>query len=201
MLNRLVLSTLLAVSITAYAEEPTPTEVPATQANPEYITKAESLAQFKEASLPWDLNHDGVLSLEELQGPPLATFKEVDTNHDGQATLDEFVEYTLEQTKKYNQGRRMALNAEQTEKLTTLLTNIVKSLDTDHDSKVSLQEYLGKQKQFFDLMDTNHDNNVTLEELVDYLFAFADTNKDGKLTKDEYSYAIMNMVSKLSPAQ
>jgi hypothetical protein len=140
---------------------PAQTQKPATVASPPSpITRAQFLNQLNSAFAAIDTNHDGLLSLAEVQAGQArdlqkaqaaarakldAEFRQLDTNHDGQLSLQEF------------------------EAIATVHANstpqqILQQFDANHDGKVSAAEFNAPRLRQFDAADTNHDGVVTPAE-------------------------------------
>jgi Ca2+-binding EF-hand superfamily protein len=74
-----------------------------------------------------------------------AEFKQLDTNHDGQLSMQEFLAIA---TVRPNQTPQQ----------------LVQQFDTNHDGKISAQEFRAVRLQIFDKADTNHDGVITPAE-------------------------------------
>jgi Ca2+-binding EF-hand superfamily protein len=75
-----------------------------------------------------------------------AEFKQLDTNHDGQLSLPEFMAIG---TVKANQSPQQ----------------LVQLLDTNHDGKVSAEEFRAARLRQFNQFDANHDGILTPAEM------------------------------------
>jgi Ca2+-binding EF-hand superfamily protein len=128
---------------------------------PKPVTRAEFAAQANALFATNDANHDGFISLSEMQaaqGRDLqrvqaaaraklqAEFKQLDTNHDGQLSLPEFMAIG---TVKANQTPQQ----------------LVQQLDTNHDGKVSAEEFRAARLRQFDQFDANHDGILSPAEM------------------------------------
>lgn len=138
---------------------PSPAAAQAPQ-QPKPVTRAQFDAQLDAAFAAMDTNHDGSLSLAELQAAQQrdlqraqaalrakldAEFKRLDTNHDGQLSLQEF-------------EASVTVHANSTPQ------QILQQFDTNHDGKVTAAEFKAPRLRQFDAADTNHDGVVTPAE-------------------------------------
>jgi Ca2+-binding EF-hand superfamily protein len=126
------------------------------------VTRAEVSAQLDSAFAAADKNHDGNLSvgeMQELQNSELQTvqtalrnrvqaqFKALDTNKDGQLSLAEFSAATP--SVKVNETPQQ----------------LIQNLDTNKDGKVSADEFKAPRIANFNKADLNHDGTVTPAEM------------------------------------
>ena len=131
------------------------------QTAPKPVTRAQATAQLDAAFSAADKNHDGSLSLAEMQALQAselqtvqnalrarvqAQFKALDTNKDGQLSLAEFSAMTP--NVKVNETPQQVLQ----------------KLDSNHDGKVSAAEFRAPRLAVFDRADTNHDGVITPAE-------------------------------------
>ena len=153
MIKTLICAAALLTVAPALAQAP---KAPA----PGPITRTSFVAQLNSAFAANDTNHDGYLSVAEIQAAQArelekaqaaararleAEFRQLDTNHDGQLSLREF------------------------EAIATVHSNItpqqiLQQLDTNHDGKISAEEFRAPRLQQFDKADTNHDGVVSPAE-------------------------------------
>lgn len=106
-----------------------------------------------------DTNHDGVVSRQEFLAARAARFHKLDRNHDGYLTDADI-------------PRFMRNNAGAMQKFHALL----QMADTNHDGKVSREEFMAVGNRMFDLIDTNHDNVIDqaeMQQAAERLKAFA----------------------------
>jgi len=109
---------------------------------------------------------------QTTQNPGAYSFNDVDANHDGKVSREEFNDY--------------------------FVTRIFNARDTNHDGKITWAEWniqgANLDKSTFTKRDANKDGVVTLEEAKAYglkngvyskAFDEADTNKDGFVTPAE----------------
>ena len=150
----------LICAAAAMSVAPALAQAPKAPAAPGPVTRANFIAQLNSAFVADDTNHDGYLSLSEIQATQTrelarieaaarakleAEFRRLDTNHDGQLSLQEF------------------------EAIATVHSNVtaqqvLQQLDSNHDGKVSADEFKAPRLQQFDRADTNHDGIVTPAE-------------------------------------
>jgi Ca2+-binding EF-hand superfamily protein len=128
---------------------------------PKPITRAQAIATSDQAFGTVDTNHDGSLSTAEVQAAQTkelqqvqaalraraeAQFKALDTNKDGQLSIPEFV--AVVPTVKSNETAAQALQ----------------QIDSNHDGKVSAEEFRASRLAGFNKLDTNHDGTVSVQE-------------------------------------
>ena len=150
----------LICAAAAMSVAPALAQAPKAPATSGSITRTNYIAQLNSAFAADDTNHDGYLSLSEVQAAQArelaraqaaararleAEFRRLDTNHDGQLSLQEF------------------------EAIATVHSNVtpqqvLQQLDTNHDGKISPEEFKAPRLQRFDQADTNHDGVVTPAE-------------------------------------
>ena len=139
--------------------------VQAQQAAPQSVKRTDLIAKLDSGFAALDTNHDGTLSVAELQAGQNrelqqlearrkaeieARFKQLDTNHDGQLSLAEFSAAIPDV--------KAAETAQQ----------VFQKLDTNHDGKVTAAEFKAARLQAFDQVDANHDGVVTPAEIEAY---------------------------------
>ena len=153
---------LIALGTAAVAAPP-PVQVPSQQ-GPHPVARATVAGQLDSAFAAADTNHDGSLSIAELQALQTkelqqvtanlraqlqARFKQLDTNKDGQLSFQEFLASVGEVRSKETPAQ------------------ILQSYDTNHDGKVSPAEFRAPRLAQFDRLDANHDGTLTpAEELA-----------------------------------
>jgi hypothetical protein len=157
--NQIVIA--IAAVLAASGPAPAQAQKPATVARPPGpITRAQFLNQLNSAFAAMDTNHDGSVSVAEVEAAQArdlqkaqaaarakleTEFRQLDTNHDGQLNLQEF-------------------EAIATVHATSTPQQIVQQFDTNHDGKISPAEFNAPRLQQFDRADTNHDGVVTPAE-------------------------------------
>lgn len=95
-----------------------------------------------------DTNHDGVISHDEFMSARIARFDRMDRNHDGHlddSDLPRFVGSRAGAADKFHAAMQMA--------------------DTDHDGKVSRDEFVNGGSRMFGMIDTDHDGVIDPDEL------------------------------------
>ncbi|WP_341631356.1 EF-hand domain-containing protein [Sphingomonas agri] len=130
-------------------------------AQPKPVSRTAVAAKLDGAFAAADTNHDGFLSVAEVQAlenaelqkvqaalraRAAAQFKALDTNKDGQLSFQEFAAATP--------------NVKANDTPAVLL----QKWDTNHDGKVSAAEYRAPTLAKFDKVDLNHDGIVTPDE-------------------------------------
>jgi Ca2+-binding EF-hand superfamily protein len=151
----------IAAVVAASGAAPTQAQKPVTvAAPPSPITRAQFLNQLNSGFAAIDTNHDGSLSLAEIQAGQQrdlakvqaaarakleAQFRQLDTNHDGQLSLAEFQAIA-------------SVRANSTPQ------QILQQFDANHDGKVSAAEFNAPRLRQFDAADTNHDGVVSPAE-------------------------------------
>jgi Ca2+-binding EF-hand superfamily protein len=105
-----------------------------------------------------DLNHDGVVTRAEIETAQQraqaaaaivqakALFAQMDADHNGQISLDEFVRATTSATGQVN------------------ASPVLQRFDLDHNGQISLTEYRTVTLANFDAMDTDKDGVVSAAE-------------------------------------
>lgn len=105
---------------------------------------ADPIELFEQA----DANRDGVVSRDEYLAARVAKFDSLDRNHDGYLTDADF-------------PRLGKMGGERADKLREML----QKADTNHDGKVSREEFRNAGTPIFDLADANHDGVIDKAEL------------------------------------
>lgn len=126
------------------------------------IKRSDVIAKLDANFAADDTNHDGVLSLAEMEATQnrelqslrnallaklRTTFNQLDTNHDGQLSFAEFA------------AQAAAVKPNETAQ------QVLQKLDTNHDGKISAAEWRAPHLAQFDHVDANHDGIVTADEL------------------------------------
>ena len=130
----------------------------------------------------FDTNKDGVVTLDEFEAAMQARFDQMDSDHNGVVSSQEFRDYIKQRRLEHKQER-------------------LKSMDTNGDGQVSKDEYLAyqarKAEARFARLDANHDGLLSADELDKRgshrhhhygskgLFHKLDSNGDGVITLDE----------------
>ena len=156
--QRLILvsaAALLASSSVALAQT-------APAAAPKPITRAAYVKTVDSRFGAIDVNHDGIITKAELVAEQQrelqqmaarirqqleARFRQLDTNKDGQLSLQEFI------------AAAPPLRTAQTP------DQMIQQLDTNHDGKISAEEFRAPELAKFSRVDANHDGVVTPDEI------------------------------------
>jgi hypothetical protein len=105
-----------------------------------------------------DTNKDGQVSLDEVKAPQTARFGETDANGDGAITTEEastaFTKQVPPEMMKQMQERGMPDPGE----------TFIKNLDTNGDKSVSADEFVQPAVESFSRMDSNSDGVASEEE-------------------------------------
>jgi len=128
---------------------------------PQPVTRAQLSGQIDTAFAAADKNHDGSLSIAEMQQLQTteletvqkalrqrveAQFQALDTNKDGQLSVAEF--------------SAMTPNV----KVNETPEQLIQKMDSNHDGKISAAEFRAPRLAVFDRADLNHDGIVTPAE-------------------------------------
>ena len=143
----------LLLTASAAAAQPNPA---VTTAQP--LSRAAFIATMDVEFRKLDANHDGVATRAEVdaQQQRLAAatitqrartlFAQLDADHNGQVSVDEFVRANLAQMRKADSAA------------------VMNRLDTNHDAKVSAVEYRILTLAGFDRLDVDRDGILTVQE-------------------------------------
>lgn len=133
-----------------------------------------------------DRNGDGVLTADEIPERLQNLLQKADTNHDGKLTPDELSAYAKTQSQPVGRPVR--------EGQATRMDPILNALDADHDGIISAAEIANAPTALLTL-DKNGDGQLTADEFrprqqgpedrARHMIDEWDTNKDGKIAKEE----------------
>jgi Ca2+-binding EF-hand superfamily protein len=131
---------------------------------------------------PWfrelDTDHDGQVSLPEWVrgGKPRAEFRQYDLNGDGFITPSEVLRYLKNRAILQEKERAKAADS-----LPKGLPPWFKELDTDHDGQVSLREWVrgGRNRDDFRHYDLNGDGFITPDEVLRFVKKIPHLEFDG----------------------
>jgi len=139
--------------------------------------------------MSFDRNGDGVLTPEELPERMRSIFTRADKNKDGKLTPDEIRQMAMRtgSPNGHESGPRTASGMMRQDP-------ILNALDTDHDGVISTAEIKAASTSLLTL-DADHDGAIAPQEMrvrqqtpaerVSHMLDEFDTNKDGKLSRDE----------------
>ncbi|WP_044558875.1 EF-hand domain-containing protein [Azospirillum sp. B4] len=154
-----------------------------------------SQLQYKTVMLLWfhqaDLNHDGVLTRDEMIADADASFDLFDLDHDGSITSAELEKYRLTQPFRAQPHRVTSLLGAQARTVqpdsvepapegeryqgsrVRLQVGLdpVMSADTDSDFRVTREELRAQSLRKFEKWDTDHDGKVTVDEFLTAMMA------------------------------
>jgi Ca2+-binding EF-hand superfamily protein len=168
-----------------------------------------------------DTNHDGVVDQTEFQASRDKWFAELDANHDGFITADELKAFGEKMHAQWQQKHADAAQGAATGGTTAqgqtgtqpapdasrgdrMAQHILARVDTDKDGKISKAEFDTESATLFKRLDKNGDGKIASDEVPARhwggkgpMFGQMDTDKDGKITKAEFTAAEDKMFQKL----
>jgi hypothetical protein len=117
-----------------------------------------------------DRNHDGYLTLDEMQQDAERFFATLDTNHDGEIDPDEITRYETVVAPEISNGRETAVDLEQGHRGAARfglldLPEPVASADTDFNRGISLAEFRQAAAKRFAALDFDQRGRLTLAGL------------------------------------
>jgi Ca2+-binding EF-hand superfamily protein len=131
------------------------------QAAPKPITRAQLSAQLDATFKAVDTNHDGSISTAELQAQQTKELQALQAQ--ARAKLQE--DFNRLDTNKDGQLSFAEFSAVASVKPSQTAAQLIASMDTNHDGKVSEAEFEAGRLALFDKIDANHDGVVTPEEV------------------------------------
>ena len=151
---------------------------------PSDVATGPSADDLTKQLMAFDRNGDGVLTPDELPASLQNLFARADTNHDGKITQQELHALAVRQTASTGAGQNPEANRDP----------LMRALDLNHDGTLSPDEIFVSSKSLLTL-DANHDGQISSAEMrppqmspaeqADHMLAENDTNKDGKISKEE----------------
>jgi Ca2+-binding EF-hand superfamily protein len=157
-----------------------------------------------------DTNKDGVIDQTEFQASRDKWFAALDTDKDGYITTDELKAFGEKmhaqwQQKHADAGHQNGANgAPDAARGDRMAQHILARVDTDHDGKISRVEFDAESAALFKRLDKNGDGKIASDEVPARhwggkgpMFGQMDTDKDGKVTKAEFTAAEDKIFQKL----
>jgi Ca2+-binding EF-hand superfamily protein len=155
-----------------------------------------------------DTNKDGVIDQTEFQGSRDKWFADLDTNKDGFITTDELKAFGEKmhaqwQQKHADANGSQAQTAPDASRGDRMAQHILARVDTDKDGKISKAEFDTESTALFKLLEKKSDGKIASDEVPARhwgkgpQFGMMDTDKDGKVTKAEFTAAEDQMFQKL----
>jgi len=158
-----------------------------------------------------DTNKDGVVDQTEFQASRDKWFAEIDTDKDGFITSDELKAFGDKMHAEWQQkhadagttqnGTQPAPDASRGDRMAQ---HIMARVDTDKDGKFSKPEFDTESTALFKRLDKNSDGKIAADEIPAHhwggkgqQFGMMDADKDGKVTKAEFSAAEDKMFQQL----
>ncbi|MES1150612.1 MAG: EF-hand domain-containing protein [Dongia sp.] len=153
-----------------------------------------------------DTNKDGVVDQTEFQASRDKWFAELDANKDGFITTDELKAFGDKMHAQWQQKHADATQNGATNDAgrgDKMAQHILARVDTDKDGKISKAEFDTESTALFKRLDKNSDGKIAADEVPARhwgkgpQFGMMDTDKDGKVTKAEFTAAEDHMFQKL----
>jgi Ca2+-binding EF-hand superfamily protein len=158
-----------------------------------------------------DTNKDGVVDQTEFQASRDKWFADLDANKDGFVTADELKAFGEKMHAQWQQkhadangGQAGTQAAPDASRGDLMAQHILARVDTDKDGKISKAEFDTESTALFKRLDKNSDGKIASDEVPARhwggkgpRFGMMDTDKDGKVTKAEFTAAEDKMFSKL----
>ena len=161
-----------------------------------------------------DLNKDGTIDQTEFQAARDKWFQELDANHDGFVTSDELKAFgdqmragwAQKHADQTGQGGTPTPGTAPEGRHGDFAEHVLKHVDTDGDGKISKAEFDAEGATLFKRFDQNGDGKIASDEMPEHRWAAAwgghmfdqiDADKDGKITKAEFTAAGDRMFQQL----
>jgi Ca2+-binding EF-hand superfamily protein len=144
----------------------------------------------------FDRDGNGAVTRDEMRTTALERFDKMDANHDGRLTLDEIQAAHRERAAQHFAAKDVNKDGKLTkDELPNMPDEVFARLDTNKDGALTPDELAAKAGRFqefaakrFQHEDTNGDGAITKDEVLaaaDKRFTRMDTNGDGVITQDE----------------
>jgi EF-hand domain pair len=122
------------------------------------ILSADEYAYFRDRLFDQNnVKHEAAISAEEYAAHAKAVFADMDANSDGFLTPDEIKAAHMSML-------RLMYKSPHAPGLATLTQSMMTRMDTNHDGKISAQEYADAMKARFDEIDSTHEGKITKKQ-------------------------------------
>ena len=195
MTKTLIVGLLAAAAVPALAQTAAPAPAPMAD---KVITRADILQKVQQHFAKLDTNRDGVLSQGEVQAmasrhpggawrgensaarDPNAMFNQLDANHDGTLSRDEFAKgHSMRIERRVVMNGQPGQPGQPGAPMEGMEMHrmgghgghgmggmvILRMADLNHDGRITLQEAQSAAAQHFDQLDTNRDGRLTHDEM------------------------------------
>jgi Ca2+-binding EF-hand superfamily protein len=153
-----------------------------------------------------DTNQDGVVDQTEFQASRDKWFAALDADKDGFVTADEVKAFGAQMHAKWAAKHAdAAQKAPDADRADRMAQHMLARIDTDKDGKISKAEIDAESAALFKRLDKNADGKIASDEVRHHrwggkgagMLGRMDTDKDGNITKAEFTTAEDQMFQKL----